>query len=95
LKQSEKIVENFCKSEAIRRGGKSFKFSSPAQRAVPDRVICLPGGRVGFLELKATGKRPTKHQQYILDYLASLGIVSGWADSKDKVKLFMDRMEGD
>lgn len=43
-------------------GGMAEKFTSPAKRAVPDRLVTLPGGQVVFVELKAPGKKPTALQ---------------------------------
>lgn len=36
-------------------GGVAYKFVSPGNVGVPDRVVVLPGGRVIFVELKAEG----------------------------------------
>jgi len=47
-------------------GGKCEQFSSPGRRAVPDRIVLLPGGVVVFVELKAPNKKPTKLQ--LLDH---------------------------
>ena len=33
-------------------GGIAYKFKSPSQRGVTDRIACLPGGVVWFVELK-------------------------------------------
>lgn len=87
---SEKTIESYCASETIRRGGRSFKWASPAQKGVPDRLVMLPGGKVGFLELKAPGKKPTALQQHYIDVLSSLGFVAGYADSKESVNNFLD-----
>ena len=38
-------------------GGVAYKFVSPGNVGVPDRVVVLPGGRVIFVELKAEGGR--------------------------------------
>lgn len=43
-------------------GGLCEKFVSPGRRSVPDRVVTLPGGRIIFVEVKASGKRPTDLQ---------------------------------
>lgn len=40
-----------------RLGGQCYKFVSPGNIGVPDRIAILPGGRVIFVELKnETGK---------------------------------------
>ena len=38
-------------------GGRSFKFHSPNQRGVSDRIACLPDGSTWFVELKTKGGR--------------------------------------
>ena len=43
-------------------GGMAEKFVSPAKRAVPDRIVTLPGGQIIFVELKAPGAKPTLNQ---------------------------------
>jgi Holliday junction resolvase len=47
-------------------GGKCEKFSSPGRRAVPDRIVSLPGGCIVFVEVKAPNEKPTKLQ--LLDH---------------------------
>ena len=34
------------------------KFVSPGTDGMPDRMILLQGGRIGFVEVKAPGKKP-------------------------------------
>ena len=44
----EKILVDGVRAE----GGKAFKFVSPGNDGVPDRIVCLPDGRTVFVELK-------------------------------------------
>lgn len=37
-------------------GGLAPKFVSPGLDGVPDRLVLLPGGKMAFVELKASGK---------------------------------------
>ncbi len=37
-------------------GGLCLKFVSPGTAGVPDRIVLLPEGRLGFVEVKAPGK---------------------------------------
>lgn len=48
----ESIVENHLVWSVGRIGGKTFKFRSPQQRGVADRIVCLPDGSTWFVELK-------------------------------------------
>lgn len=56
-------------------GALVFKFTSPGQRAVPDRLVLWPGGRAEFVEFKAPGKKPTAAQHRMHDRLRSKGFV--------------------
>lgn len=58
---SESYIEKKVCECAKRNGWLTYKFSSPAQRGVPDRIF-LKGGSLKFVEFKAPGKRPTKLQ---------------------------------
>jgi hypothetical protein len=43
-------------------GGMAEKFTSPAKRSVPDRLVTLPENRIIFVELKREGGKPTELQ---------------------------------
>jgi len=59
----ERDIESALVRSVRARGGKAYKFTSPAQRGVPDRIVCLPEWeRPVFVELKAPGRKPTKLQ---------------------------------
>jgi hypothetical protein len=63
----------FCRRvKAI--GGYAFKWTSPGQRGVPDRIVLLPGGKVWFVELKAPGGRLSALQRHIGALLLKLGM---------------------
>ena len=51
---------------------------------VPDRIVILPG-HLFFVELKATGKKPTKLQRYVAKIIRSLGFAVYFPDSIEKV----------
>jgi hypothetical protein len=60
-------------SELAKKGGwLSFKFVSPAQRGVPDRIF-MKAGRIVFIEFKAPGKKPTELQDYIMRRMVDAG----------------------
>lgn len=66
-------------------GGRAYKFSSPSQRGVPDRLVVLPSGRVIFVELKAPTKKPTRLQQHIHGQLRALGHTVLVIDSLEEI----------
>lgn len=59
----ERDVEKALIKRVKALGGKCEKFVSVNNRAVPDRLVTLPGGKICFVELKAPGKKPTKLQE--------------------------------
>ena len=54
----EKIIEKELVRAVKDKGGIAPKFTSPGFDGMPDRLVLLPSGRMGFVELKATGKKP-------------------------------------
>ena len=61
----------------------TYKFSSPSNRGVPDRIIICKGS-VLFLELKQRGKKPTPLQLHEIERLRSAGCKADWADTYDR-----------
>jgi hypothetical protein len=74
--QLERKVVEFCREYKLL----TYKFSSPAHRGVPDRII-LYRGRALFLELKRPGKKPTKLQERELGELRAAGCAAHWSDN--------------
>lgn len=69
----EKRIESRLGRMTRRHGGLWYKFVSPGQPGVPDRIAVLPGGRIVFVELKTETGRLAKLQQWQLDRLRELG----------------------
>lgn len=88
----EKEIEKYLAEQAQKRGGRAFKFVSPGCSGVPDRLVILPGGRTGFLELKAPGEKPRKEQAYRIKQLRDLGCLAAVADTPEKVDEFLCRL---
>ena len=86
---SEKLIERKLVDGVKARGGLCVKFYSAYQRGVPDRIILMPGGRIYFVELKSTGKKPTKLQEIFLQKLRDLGFIAVVIDTIDKLNAFM------
>jgi hypothetical protein len=82
---NEKTIEEYLRNEVKRLGGKAYKFVSPGNIGVPDRLVCLPGGRAIFVELKAPGKKPTPLQTKKHKELIGLGQAVFVVDSKQGV----------
>ena len=51
----EKDIEKYLVKCVAQAGGKAYKFVSPSNRGVSDRIVCLPDGTTHFVELKRPG----------------------------------------
>lgn len=88
----ESDIEKKVCDYARRKGCLVYKFTSPARRAVPDRLIVAPTGRVGFLELKAPGKKPTRCQTHELERLRANNARAAWTNSVEGGLEFVDML---
>ena len=71
MKESE--LERILVEEIRKAGGKAYKWVSPGNDGVPDRIIILPDGRVYFAELKTDTGRVSAKQGIQIKTLESLG----------------------
>ena len=86
----EKDIERKVCDYAKKLGCYTRKYTSPAQRGVPDRIIIAPGGAVGFLELKRPGNKPTPLQLKEMRTLTEVGCTVDWVDNVEAGKAFVD-----
>lgn len=70
----EKDIEKKLVRGVREAGGIAFKFVSPGQDGVPDRLVCLPGGRIIFVELKTEVGRLSPRQKIQIGRLTALGM---------------------
>ena len=71
----EKQIERKLTIAAKNMGGIAPKFTSPGFDGMPDRIVLLPGGRLGFVEVKAPGKVPRPLQEARHQVLRHLGFL--------------------
>ena len=78
----EKEIERRMVQTVRERGGLCYKFVSPSNPGVPDRIIITPNGRVVFVELKTETGRLAKIQTRQLDEMRKRGadvrVAKGW-----------------
>ena len=48
----EKIIEEKLRQAVATIGGKAYKLVSQGNAGMPDRLVCFPGGKAVFIELK-------------------------------------------
>ena len=81
MKESE--LERILIEEVRREGGKAYKWVSPGNVGVPDRIVFFPGGEIYFVELKADGGRVRGPQRVQINWLDGFGqfaaVVEGMA----------------
>lgn len=58
----EKEIEKKVVKYAIDKNFLAYKFTSPSNRSVPDRLFISPTGKIFFIEFKRKNKLPTKLQ---------------------------------
>lgn len=89
----EKAIEDYLRLRVKHLGGRAYKFSSPGNAGVPDRLVVLPGGRIAFVELKAPGRKPTVKQNQKMRELEGLGARCAWTDSKEGVDRILKELQ--
>lgn len=92
VKMKEYAVEKHLISVTQACGGMCIKFTSPGMVGVPDRIVILPGGKIGFAELKAPGKKPRRLQRNVLRGLYRLGCSVCVIDNLESAENFIRRL---
>ena len=89
LDLKEHHVEDRLVKLVKKMGGISYKFTSPARRSVPDRLILL-NGHIFFVECKAPGKTATDSQAEEHRKIREQGGQVWIASNYDEVALILD-----
>lgn len=88
----EKDIETYLRDQVKKAGGKAYKFESPGNDGVPDRIVIFPSNRIYFVELKAPGKKPRPLQIKQMRDLESFGCEVFVLDSKEAVNEFITKV---
>lgn len=64
---TEKALEQLFVRQVKENGGLTYKFVSPGNAGVPDRIVIAPDGWVWFVELKTETGRLSRMQEYQID----------------------------
>ena len=68
----ERDIEAYLVKRVKAIGGHAYKFVSPSNRGVADRLVVLPGGVVWFVEVKAEGGRLSPLQTLFIEQMKRL-----------------------
>ena len=91
----EKEIERKLVKQTKAYDGMCLKFTSPSLTGVPDRIVLLPKGKVGFVEVKRPGERPRPIQVKRIEELRKLGFKVFVLDNKNDIKKILDEIGGD
>lgn len=89
----EREIEGRLRDGVKKLGGLCYKFVSPGNRGVPDRIIILPGGVVYFVELKTEVGRLSKLQCLQLKRMERLGVPVRVLYGLSEVNAFLSGIE--
>lgn len=92
----EKDIEKKVCAYARTLGCLVYKFTSPSQRSIPDRLFIMPGGRgCFFIEFKKRGEKPTPAQAVEIDKIKRQGISVFVVDDVESGRVAVDAMMHD
>jgi len=93
MSTSEKVLERKLREATKRLGGIAVKIGSPSFTGLPDRLVLLPGGRIWFVEMKSTGKKPSPRQLVVHALLRRLGFTVWVIDSETLLNDFLNAVQ--
>ena len=91
----EKTIEQKLVQAVKAKGGIAPKFVSPGISGVPDRLILLPDGKCGFVEVKAPGRKPRPLQESRIRLLRGLGFLVFILDDESQIPHILSEIGGD
>lgn len=89
----EKQIEQALTKEVKTRGGWCIKLISPSMSGLPDRMVLMQGGKIGFVELKQKGKKPRPLQVRRIQQLQLLGFPCFVMDERKQITAVLEHIE--
>ena len=90
----EKSIEQKLVRATKGRGGICPKLVSPGFDGMPDRLVLLPRGKIGFVEVKAPGEKPRLIQASRHMLLRRLGFKVYVLDDAEDIPRILDEIGG-
>lgn len=91
----ERDIEKWLRRQVESLGGLAFKFTSPGNDGVPDRLAVLPGGLIYFIELKTDRGRLSPLQVWQQGRLDALGCQVWTIRGMDEAAAFIEEARGE
>lgn len=88
----EKIIEQHLVKAVKNSGGIAPKLVCPGFDGMPDRLVLLTGGKIGFVEVKAPGKEPRPLQVARHGLLRRLGFKVYVLDAPEQIGGILDEI---
>ena len=88
----EKLIEQHLVQAVKNSGGIAPKLVCPGFDGMPDRLVLLPGGKIGFVEVKAPGKEPRPLQVARHELLRRLGFKVYVLDAPEQIGGILDEI---
>ena len=85
IKIRERELELKLRKATAERGGFCLKFTPTNWVGAPDRLVVLPGGKLGFVEVKAPGQKPRAIQERRHEQLRELGFQVSVLDDPEQI----------
>ncbi|WP_322354315.1 VRR-NUC domain-containing protein [Dehalococcoides mccartyi] len=91
----EKTLERKLTEAVKAMGGIAPKFISPGFDGMPDRLVLLPDGKCGFVEVKRQGEKPRPLQESRHGMLRRLGFRVFVLDGLEQIPQILKEIRGD
>ncbi len=88
----EKKLEVKLLNAVKKDGGIALKLVSPGYAGLPDRLILIAYGKIGFVEVKAPGKKPRPLQIVRHQQLKKLGFKVYTLDDENQIGGILDEI---
>lgn len=88
----EKQIEAYLVKRVKEIGGVPYKFTSPSNRGVCDRLVVLPGGAIWFVEMKRAGGKLTPLQVKFAETMQAMGHRYACLWSKEEVDQWVSQL---
>ena len=89
----EKNIEQKLVKAVKSTGGIAPKLTCPGFDGMPDRLVLMPEGRIGFVEVKVPGKEPRPLQVRRHEMLRSLGFKVYVLDAPEQIGGILDGIQ--
>lgn len=90
----EKLIEQKFVNEIKSKKGLCLKMTCPSFIGMPDRLVLLPKGKLGFVEVKSKGQKPRPIQLSRHKLLKKLGFQVFVLDDEQQIEKIIGEIIG-